>query len=87
MKPLPFVVALVVASGPCCAFAQSQAPAAQSANAPQDPPMSVAQAGQWVSPDSVSATGETRADVYRELVQARRDGELATLNATLYAHH
>lgn len=29
----------------------------------------------------------TRAQVYHELVQAQNDGELKTLNSTLYAHH
>ncbi|WP_322045546.1 DUF4148 domain-containing protein [Paraburkholderia sp. J67] len=29
----------------------------------------------------------TRAQVYGELVQAQHDGELKTLNSTLYAHH
>jgi hypothetical protein len=29
----------------------------------------------------------TRAQVYRELVQAQQDGQLKTLNSTVYAHH
>lgn len=29
----------------------------------------------------------TRAQVYHELVQAQNDGQLKTLNSTLYAHH
>jgi hypothetical protein len=31
--------------------------------------------------------GKTRAQVYHELVEARRSGELDRLNQTLYAHH
>jgi hypothetical protein len=30
---------------------------------------------------------KTRAQVYQELVQAQRDGEIKRLNATVYAHH
>ncbi|WP_028228401.1 hypothetical protein [Paraburkholderia ferrariae] len=29
----------------------------------------------------------TRAQVYQQLVQAERDGQLQTLNQTVYAHH
>jgi hypothetical protein len=43
-------------------------------------------AGSWVSPYG-QATGEkTRAQVYQELVHAEKDGQLAYLNSTLYAH-
>jgi hypothetical protein len=42
-------------------------------------------AGQWVPPDEIS--NKTRAQVYRELIQAQQDGQIAYLNETLYAHH
>jgi hypothetical protein len=29
----------------------------------------------------------SRAEVYQELVHAEQDGQLATLNRTVYAHH
>jgi Domain of unknown function (DUF4148) len=40
-----------------------------------------------VSPDSQPLAGKTRAEVYQELVHAEQDGQLATLNRTVYAHH
>jgi hypothetical protein len=43
-------------------------------------------AGSWAAPYG-QATGEkTRAQVYQELVHAEKDGQLAYLNSTLYAH-
>jgi Bacterial regulatory helix-turn-helix protein, lysR family len=33
-----------------------------------------------------STTSKTRAEVYQELVKAQRDGQLANLNSTIYAH-
>jgi hypothetical protein len=45
------------------------------------------QNGQWVPPDGQPIAGETRAQVYHELVKAEQDGQLAYLNHTLYAHH
>ncbi|MDQ7976255.1 DUF4148 domain-containing protein [Paraburkholderia sp. SARCC-3016] len=44
------------------------------------------QAPQWVAPDT-AYVGKTRAQVYAELVQAQRDGQIAYLNKTVYAHH
>lgn len=42
-----------------------------------------AQVGQWVPPDE-AAQPKTRAQVYQELVQAEKDGQIAYLNSTLY---
>ncbi|REG52157.1 uncharacterized protein DUF4148 [Paraburkholderia sp. BL6669N2] len=39
-----------------------------------------------VAPYDQPALGKTRAQVYRELVHAERDGQLARLNSTVYAH-
>ncbi|CAB3750101.1 DUF4148 domain-containing protein [Paraburkholderia humisilvae] len=57
----------------------SEAPPKQQSAAP-------AQTSQWsaTSPPNVE---KTRAQVYAELVQAQRDGQIATLNRTVYAHH
>lgn len=45
-----------------------------------------ADVGGWVSPDSPPVHEKTRAEVYQELVQAEKDGQLQYLNSTLYAH-
>jgi len=42
--------------------------------------------GHQVEPDDQPAPGKTRAQVYRELVHAEQDGQLARLNSTVYAH-
>jgi hypothetical protein len=44
------------------------------------------QAGGWVPPYGESVAPKTRAQVYGELVQAEKDGQLAYLNSTIYAH-
>ncbi|GAB7525183.1 DUF4148 domain-containing protein [Paraburkholderia sp. 2C] len=61
---------------------------------PQQPPQQAqsqqspagAQAPQWAAPHA-AYTGKTRAQVYAELVEAQRSGQLAYLNRTVYAHH
>jgi hypothetical protein len=43
---------------------------------------------QLSSDSSIGQASElTRAQVYNQLVQAKQDGSLAHLNATLYSHH
>lgn len=44
------------------------------------------QTSQWSAPNTANM-GKTRAQVYAELVQAQRDGQIAYLNRTVYAHH
>jgi hypothetical protein len=44
-----------------------------------------AQVGQWVPPYDEAVQPKTRAQVYQELVQAEKDGQLAYLNSTIYA--
>jgi Domain of unknown function (DUF4148) len=83
MKHLFFAFALVASSTCISAFAQTPSPA-QTTNgssqiAPNDP-------DQWVGPHGEAPVSKTRAQVYQELVQAERDGQLATLNSTVYAH-
>jgi hypothetical protein len=71
------------------AFAQSNpASTAAPANAATNVAMSAAapQAGGWVPPYGESVAPKTRAQVYAELVQAEKDGQLAYLNSTIYAH-
>ena len=91
MKSLTLAIAFIGATATASAFAQSATAPAQQNTAPA---MQVAQnsttgsngAGSWVAPYG-QATGEkTRAQVYQELVHAEKDGQLAYLNSTLYAH-
>lgn len=42
--------------------------------------------GQWTPPYGQTVAPKTRAQVYQELVQAEKDGQLAYLNSTVYAH-
>jgi hypothetical protein len=44
------------------------------------------QAPQWTATNT-AYMGKTRAQVYAELVEAQRDGQIAYLNRTVYAHH
>ncbi|QYD71984.1 DUF4148 domain-containing protein [Paraburkholderia edwinii] len=44
------------------------------------------QVPQWIAPNT-AYEGKTRAQVYAELVEAQRDGQIAYLNKTVYAHH
>ncbi|CAE6817962.1 DUF4148 domain-containing protein [Paraburkholderia nemoris] len=93
MKSLTLAIAFIGATATASAFAQSTtAPSPAQQNAA--PSMQVAAtstaavnaAGSWVPPYG-QATGEkTRAQVYQELVHAEKDGQLAYLNSTLYAH-
>jgi hypothetical protein len=78
------------------AFASSTAVFAQTYNeAPQLQQQSQAQsqqnptatpAPQWTAPNT-AYMGKTRAQVYGELVEAQRNGQIAYLNRTVYAHH
>ncbi|WP_028228249.1 DUF4148 domain-containing protein [Paraburkholderia ferrariae] len=42
--------------------------------------------GGWVPPYGEPVHEKTRAEVYQELIQAEKDGQLDYLNSTLYAH-
>lgn len=61
------------------------------ASAPAAAPTSTAQPNmaQQSAPAQAGTANDspTRAQVYHELVQAERDGQLQTLDKTLYAHH
>ncbi|WP_322011121.1 DUF4148 domain-containing protein [Paraburkholderia sp. J12] len=42
--------------------------------------------GGWVAPYGEPVHEKTRAEVYQELIQAEKDGQLDYLNSTLYSH-
>ncbi|MEQ5841100.1 hypothetical protein BWP39_13430 [Paraburkholderia acidicola] len=91
MKSLMIAIALVGAASATSAFAQTSAPvtqqpAAAATQVASDNTQAAAQAGQWVPPYGQPIVGKTRAQVYQELVQAEKDGQLAYLNSTLYSH-
>jgi hypothetical protein len=77
-----FMIAAAVtfagAAATSSAFADQPA-AAATTSAP------VAQAGQWAPPYGQAVQPKTRAQVYHELVQAEKDGQMAYLNSTLYS--
>ena len=90
MKLPMIAIALIGATATASAFAQS-APATQqpqtystaqvaSANVP------AAAAGQWTAPYGQPVQEKTRAQVYHELIQAEKDGQLDYMNSTLYSH-
>ncbi len=83
MKHLFFALALVAGSTCVSAFAQTPSPAQTTNGSPQ---IASNDADQWVAPHSQASLSKTRAQVYNELVKAERDGQLATLNSTIYAH-
>ncbi|CAB3753596.1 DUF4148 domain-containing protein [Paraburkholderia solisilvae] len=91
MKLALLTFALAAGATLCApAFAQSTAPAdtnpAAAPSAPADPSSAVSQAGQWTPPYGQPVAGKTRAEVYQELIQAEKDGQLQYLNSTLYSH-
>jgi hypothetical protein len=69
------------------AFAQSNASAGVTQTANNDAATSVAApASNWVPPYGQAVAPKTRAQVYQELIQAQKDGQLNYLNSTIYAH-
>jgi hypothetical protein len=92
------LVTIVSLAASTAVFAQTynEAPLQQQQQQPpqQQPPQQAqsqqspagAQAPQWAAPHA-AYTGKTRAQVYAELVEAQRSGQLAYLNRTVYAHH
>jgi hypothetical protein len=91
MKSLTLAIALIGATTTASAFAQSTSAPTQQSAAPSmqvaaNTTSAVSAAGSWVSPYGQATGGKTRAQVYQELVHAEKDGQLAYLNSTLYAH-
>jgi hypothetical protein len=90
MKTLMIAIAFVGATATASAFAQSAPAAAQqpvaATQVASNATPSVGQAGQWVPPTAEANGAKTRAQVYQELVQSEKDGELNYLNSTIYSH-
>jgi hypothetical protein len=72
MKHLILSVALIGSVASVSAFAQDVGTTSNDA--------------QWVPPYSQPAAQKTRAQVYQEFLEAQRDGQLAYLKKTVYAH-
>ncbi|WP_051672427.1 DUF4148 domain-containing protein [Caballeronia glathei] len=89
MMKMSIAVALFGFMAATSAFAQSstQPEASPTTNVTTVASVNLDQTGQWVPPDSLAIAPETRAQVYHELVKAEKDGQLAYLDSTLYAHH
>lgn len=88
MKSLMIATILSVAAT-TSAFAQTapaQGAMSQPNVAPANANATVGQNGAWVPPDGQAIAPKTRAQVYQELVEAEKDGQLAYLNSTVYAH-
>ena len=83
MKHLILAFAFVAGSACAPAFAQTQ-PSPQTMDA--SPQIASNDAEQSAAPHGQSIAPKTRAQVYQELVQAEHDGQLATLNSTVFAH-
>jgi Domain of unknown function (DUF4148) len=87
MKSILFAAAVVASSISLSAFAQTQT---TEESAPTTARVAsndtVAPGAQWVPPNGQPTEQKTRAQVYQELVQAERDGQMAYLNSTVYAH-
>jgi hypothetical protein len=91
MKSLTLAIAFIGATATASAFAQSTTAPSQQNAAPSmqvaaNSTAAVTAAGSWVAPYGQAVAGKTRAQVYQELVHAEKDGQLAYLNSTVYAH-
>lgn len=94
MKALMIAAALAGIATTTSAFAQTPASTAPNYGA-QQPAMAMtqvkytgaaAQAGQWVPPYGQAVHQATRAEVYQDLIHAEKDGQLAYLDSTVFAH-
>jgi hypothetical protein len=85
MKTLLLALTLAATAFTTSAFAQSTAPASTASTAAA--PVMVAQAGQWAAPYGQAIPEKTRGQVYRSLIHAEQDGQLAYLDKNVYAHH
>jgi hypothetical protein len=81
MKHVFFAFALVASSAYVSAFAQTPSPA-QTTNGSLQVASNVP--NQWVGPYDQTTGPKTRAQVLQELLQAKRDGQLALLDSTVY---
>jgi Domain of unknown function (DUF4148) len=87
MKYSLFALALVTGVTCASAFAQSapatQQPAQNTATVASNGASAAGQS--WASTYGETTAPKTRAQVYNELVQAERDGEMQYLDSTVYA--
>jgi hypothetical protein len=74
------------ASLPLCAYAQksSASEALTTSQTAQVTQPAANQSGSW---QPYASSGETRAQVYQDLVHAEQDGQIKYLDRTIYAHH
>jgi hypothetical protein len=87
MKPATIVI-LFCAIATNLAFAQSAPTRATAPSGMENGTATTPQqqtTGQWAPPDETS--NKSRAQVYGELIKAQKDGQLAYLKKTVYAHH
>jgi hypothetical protein len=69
-----------------CAGQSPDAMTAMRVMSGSEPPQPVStQSAQAAAPDQAT-TGKTRAEVYQELIDSEKSGELTTLDNTVYAH-
>ena len=81
------ITVLIASSASISVFAQTSGPAQPANDSAQIAQTgSPAQKGEWTSPQNQPAMEKTRTQVREELMQAERDGQLATLNSSVYAH-
>jgi hypothetical protein len=75
-------------NGACVALLLSVSALAHAQGVPGTPGAAPADTAQQAAPAQVSDANVqlTRAQVYQQLVQAEQDGQLQTLNSTVYAH-
>ncbi|WNC88543.1 DUF4148 domain-containing protein [Paraburkholderia sp. FT54] len=91
MRSLTLAIAFIGVTATASAFAQSSTAPTQQTTAPSmqvaaNSTAPVNAAGSWVAPYGQATVEKTRAQVYQELVQAEKNGQLATLDSTLYWH-
>ena len=76
---------LVIAFSVVGLLATSSAFAADTSTSAAPPP-TAAPSDPWVPPGSEAIAPKTRAQVYQELIQSEKSGQLDYLNSTLYWH-
>jgi hypothetical protein len=90
MKTVMIAIALAGTLSTASVFAQSAPSATQVASTAtriaSNGTSAILPGGQWVPPYGQPVVEKTRKEVYRELMHAEKDGQLAYLDSTLYAH-
>lgn len=91
MKAIKLCIAACLAACACASACAQTSPDTNSAGlrAPAAMPANAQGAqsnGGWVAPYGEPVHEKTRAEVYQELIQAEKDGQLDYLNSTVYIH-